>query len=315
MFDTIAYLAAGDGARIAYRFLPSREPTQAIAIISHGLAEHSGRYALLAEVLSASGFAVYAHDHRGHGATRAPGAPLGRFAAKGGVDRVVEDVRAMRDLAVSLHPGLPVLLFGHSMGGLIALSAATRFPTLFQALAVWNSNFSLGLSGTAARLLLKVERALKGSDVPSQIMPRATFEAWGKAVSGHQTLFDWLSRDRLEVEAYIADPLCGFAASVSLWLDVVAMATSAATPQALARLPKALPIHLTGGGEDPATDRARATRDLARRMGKAGLTNVTLKIHETMRHETLHELGAREAAEDFARWAAQVLKITRSGTE
>ena len=51
--------------------------------INHGLAEHAARYARFADFLAARGFHVYAHDHRGHGATKAPDAPLGRFADDG----------------------------------------------------------------------------------------------------------------------------------------------------------------------------------------------------------------------------------------
>ncbi|WP_027488016.1 alpha/beta fold hydrolase [Allorhizobium undicola] len=308
MFGSIAYLATGDGARLAYRFQPARGTPCGIALLSHGLAEHCARYADFAAILADAGFETYAHDHRGHGHTKAPGAPLGRFAHANGVNRVVEDLRAMRELAVSNHPGLPVLLFGHSMGGLIALSAATRFPDLFQALAVWNSNFDLGLPGHVGRLVLKIERALKGSDVPSEIMNRATFESWGKAIDGHKTLFDWLSRDEQEVAAYIADPLCGFPASISLWLDVMQLSLETATPQNLSRLARDMPVHLAGGGQDPATNKARATRNLAARLRKAGLHHVNLTIHDDMRHETLHERGAQQAAQAFALWAREAMK-------
>jgi hypothetical protein len=61
---------------------------------------------------------------------------------------------------------------------------------------------------------------LKGSDVPSLILPKATFVAWGRAIKGHRTPFDWLSHDPAQVDAYIADPLCGFDASVSMWRDI-----------------------------------------------------------------------------------------------
>ncbi len=192
-------------------------------MISHGLAEHSRRYHRFAEAMAASGYHVYAHDHRGHGETTADDAPLGRFARRNGVDDVISDIAAMHTVATGRHPGLPVILLGHSMGGLIALNAAADLPGRFAALAVWNSNFAVGLSGRAAQAILLAERMLKGSDVPSDMLPRLTFSAWGKSIPDHRTEFDWLSRDPAEVDAYIADPLCGFDASVSLWLDVFAL--------------------------------------------------------------------------------------------
>lgn len=314
MFKDLSFLANRDGARLAYRFEQAQSETRGIVLISHGLCEHSGRYLEFAKFLSKAGFHVYAHDHRGHGATTAADAPRGRFALKQGAQIVVEDMKSMYDLAKANHPGLPVLLFGHSMGGLIALATAIRFPDIFQALAIWNSNFSLGLSGHMARLVLKIERALKGSDVPSLILPKATFESWGRAIPNHKTLSDWLTRDQAEVEAYRADPLCSFSPSISMWLDVLSLAIETASDENLQKLPKTLPIQLTGGGEDPATDKGLATKDLAARLQKAGLQQVKLTLYPDMRHETLKEFGRESAMHDFARWAHASFPILNTTT-
>jgi alpha-beta hydrolase superfamily lysophospholipase len=307
MFNSTLYLGAVDGARLAYHYMPATPPARGIVLICHGLAEHSARYEGFAHALSVAGFHVYAHDHRGHGQTVAPNAQQGRFAMRGGLDKVISDVKAMRDFASDAHPDLPIALFGHSMGGLIALRTATDYPTSFHALAVWNSNFNAGVAGYIARMVLKIERALKGSDVPSLIMARSTFEAWGKSIPNHHTLFDWLSRDSSEVDKYIADPLCGFPISVSLWLDLMELSLNTATPNRLITLPKTLPIHLVGGGQDPATDKAAAMRWLAERMGQSGLSHLTLKIYGDMRHETLNEIGREQAVDDFTTWAKSVL--------
>jgi alpha-beta hydrolase superfamily lysophospholipase len=167
---------------------------------------------------------------------------------------------------------------------------------------VWNSNFNPGPAGRFAQAVLAVEKALKGSDVPSAILPRATFGAWGKSIPGHRTAFDWLSHDPKEVEAYIADPLCGFDASVSLWQDLFSLTFSGASPERLALLPKALPVYLVGGGQDPATNKGRELRWLARRMASSGMTQVTTTIYDDMRHETLNEIGRERATADFIAW-------------
>ena len=151
-----------------------------IVLVSHGLAEHAGRYGAFAYRLAADGFHVYAHDHRGHGRTSAPDAPLGRFAERDGHRVAVEDMLAVRQMAVGRHPGLPVIQFGHSMGGLLALAFAETHPDKIDALAVWNSNFHVGLAGRAAQVILRAERMLKGSDVPSGLLPRLTSSAWAK---------------------------------------------------------------------------------------------------------------------------------------
>lgn len=169
-------------------------------------------------------------------------------------------------------------------------------------IAVWNSNFAVGVAGRAAQAILLAERALKGSDVPSAMLPRLTFEAWGKSISGRRTAFDWLSRDPAEVDKYIADPLCGFDASVSLWLDVFTLTFRAPKKEHLDRLPKAMPIHLVGGGQDPATDRGKAIRSLSNHLKRHGFSRITTEIYQDARHETLNDLGADAAISAFAGW-------------
>ncbi|MDB5526387.1 MAG: lysophospholipase [Rhizobium sp.] len=306
-FEDATRLQSPTGAALILRHLPANGAAKAVVLIAHGLAEHSLRYQRFASFLASRGYHVYAHDHRGHGHTTAPGAEQGRFAAKDGALLVLDDVIAVRNFATTRHPDLPILLFGHSMGGLIAMATAQAHPLAFDALAVWNANLNPGLAGKAGVMLLKAERFFKGSDVPSFYGPKFTFETWAKSVPGARTPFDWLSRDGREVQAYIDDPLCGFSASVSMWLDVLKLAGDSGGKPALGRLPKALPVHLVGGGHDPATDRGMAMVWLAKRIRSLGMTEVTLTIHEEMRHETLNEIGHEDAMKAFAAWADGVV--------
>lgn len=306
MFAETQRLDSPTGATIAYHHSPARGDAHGILLISHGLAEHSRRYEAFAEAMAAHGFHVYAHDHRGHGETVAPDAPLGRFARRNGVEHVISDVLAMRELAATAHPGLPVILFGHSMGGLISLNAVVTHPDKFDAVTVWNSNFNPGLAGRAAQLILKTERMFKGSDVPSGPLPKLTFGTWAKSIQNRRTEFDWLSRVPEQVDKYIADPLCGFDASVSLWLDIFELSFRAPQKTYLDRLRHDMPIHLTGGGRDPATDNGKAISWLSNHLKSAGFSHITTTIHPDMRHETLNEIGADQAISDFADWCEKV---------
>ena len=297
------------GADLAVRHRPAEGQARGVIQINHGLAEHAARYARFASFLAARGFEVYAHDHRGHGATRAPDAIPGAFAGKDGADKVIADVAAVHALIGARHPGLPVVTFGHSMGGLIALNFAEAHPGASAALAVWNSNFNAGLAGRAGQAFLAIEAFFKGSDTPSAILPKLTFQAWAKAMPDRRTDFDWLSHDETEVDLYVADPLCGWDATVSMWRDVFALVYAGARAENLARLPKALPIHLLGGAEDPATDKGKAVAWLAGRMRAASLTNVTCEVLPETRHETLNEAGRDQSMEGFAAWLDRVLPV------
>jgi alpha-beta hydrolase superfamily lysophospholipase len=299
------------GATLRLYAAPITTGARAVVQINHGLAEHAARYARFAEFLNARGFYVYAHDHRGHGSTTAPDAPPRMFASEAGAAKVVLDVEAVHDHIANTHPGLPVISFGHSMGGLIALNHAMRFPQRAKALAVWNANFSAGLLGRVAQLILRFERARLGHDAASQILPKLTFQAWAKSVKNRKTDFDWLSRDEAEVAAYVADPLCGWDESVAMWQDVFALIFAGADDNNLRKLPKHLPVNLLGGGADPATDGGKAVTALAKRMRAIGMSDVNGRIDPDMRHESLNEINRQHVMEDFAAWALRAIDTAR----
>lgn len=281
---------------------------RAVVQINHGLAEHAARYARFADFLSERGYHVYAHDHRGHGATKAPDAPMGKFADVDGGAKVIADVEAIHDLIASEQPGLPVIVFGHSMGASVALNFVLRHSARIHAAAIWNGNFSQGLLGQLALGILRWERMRLGSDVPSRLLPRLTFQAWGKAVLNHKTLFDWLSRDESEVAKYIADPLCGWDASVSMWRDVVNMAQHGGKDGSFAGVRRDLFVNLIGGEKDPASDYGKAVGHLAKRMRGMGFSNLVSKGYAETRHESLNEVNRDIVMDDFATWADKVLK-------
>jgi len=300
-------LKSPTGADLAVRHLPAGGTARAVVQINHGLAEHAARYQRFARVLTAHGYHVYVHDHRGHGATRAPDSIPGAFASEDGAAKVIGDVAAIHTLIAERHPGLPVVTFGHSMGGLIALNFAETHPQASAALAVWNSNFNAGLAGRAGQAALRLEAFFKGSDTPSAILPKLTFQAWAKAMPDRRTDFDWLSRDPVEVDLYVVDPLSGWDATVSMWQDVFRLIYAGGDAANLAKLPKALPVHLIGGADDPATDGGEAVTWLAGEMEKAGMSDISVQILVDTRHETLNDINRDRSMTDFVSWLDKVL--------
>ena len=93
-----------------------------LAEIAHGMAEHSDRYERFAQALTDAGYAVYAHDHRGHKGTAGDHSDEGYFADKDGWATAVADMRAVTDRARAEQAGLPVFLIGHSMGSFLSRS-------------------------------------------------------------------------------------------------------------------------------------------------------------------------------------------------
>lgn len=305
-FDDKTMLASPTGASLR---LLSKVPAGAlrgVVQVNHGLAEHAARYARFADFLAERGFATYAHDHRGHGFTTAPGAPLGSFGPEPMAANVVADVLAVHDEIARRHPGTPVIAFGHSMGALIAMNFVLAHSTCIAGAAIWNGNFSAGLLGRLAQAVLAWERFRLGSDVPSRILPRLTFEAWAKQASDGRTQFDWLSRDLAEVDAYVADPLCGWNASVGMWKAVFDLVFAGADDRNFSTIRRDLPLNLVGGGADPESLKGKTVTALAVRLQRMGFSNLISTIYPETRHESLNEVNRDIIMADFAAWAETV---------
>ncbi|MCO6185615.1 alpha/beta fold hydrolase [Rhizobium sp. L1K21] len=306
MYIETNFLESPTGAKLAWHHEAAQGQARGVIMLSHGMAEHSKRYKPFAEFLAGRGYHTYGWDHRGHGETTAADAIRGQFAVKNGMQKVIADTIAMRNFAATNHPGLPIILFGHSMGAYIAFNMAIAHPEDFAGVAVWNNDFSSAKNMLPLKIVLAITAMFKGSDTPATLVNKLTFDAWGEKIPGHKTPFDWLSHDDMEVAAYIEDPLCGFACTVSLWRDLAAFIETGAKPANWSQIPKDKPFHLLGGGQDPASNYAFGTDWLCDKLKEAGFTKVTEVIFPEARHETLNDLDRDAAMKAFADWADQV---------
>lgn len=299
------------GAKLALFHLPAQKPSKTnpkkgpvkgIVHINPGMAEHAKRYERFANALSKAGYHVYAHDHRGHGETTAPDARLGIFAQRDGLARVVEDVEAVHAHIKAKHPKLPIAVLGHSMGSIIAQNFLIKNSTNVSAALLLNAGAEGGALLTVFRLIIKIAIALKGSDVPALLAERMTFADWNKKFAPNRTDFDWLSRDKKEVDKYISDPLCGFTVSNGLWRDVTDGIKIASSNENLKKIRHDLPLFLIGGANDPCTDNGKHMENLNKRLIATGHTNTKLSILSDTRHESLNETSRDETTVNIIKW-------------
>ena len=190
------------------RWLPAGA-AKAIVLLAHGMAEHGGRYARLGDALCGAGFGLYAHDQRGHGKTAERGTP-GYFADHDGWCAVVSDVATLQQHINQAHPGVPVFLLGHSMGSYVAQSYLLHHSASLHGAILSASNFQPPMLYRAASLIARFERWRQGPTGRSALIDWLSFGSFNKAFKPNRTRYDWLSRDPAEVDAYAADPLCGF---------------------------------------------------------------------------------------------------------
>ena len=300
-------LKAEDATPLFVRsFSPAKEP-RAVVQIAHGMAEHSARYARVAEALCEHGFAVYAMDHRGHGHTAQTPADLGFFAEQDGWLKVVGDQITLLEELKSRHPGLPVFLLGHSMGSYIARGVASRRGNELAGLLLSGTTHDRPLTYQASRVIAAAERTRLGNRGFSKVISRLTFESFNGRFPSPRTDNDWLSRDPAEVDKYENDPFCGFPCSTQLWLDVLGGLAEICTPEFVARIPKTLPIYVMAGEFDGVNSRLAGIRKLRRAFEAAALQSVTVRVYPGARHELFNEINRDEVTREMIAWLEQQL--------
>ena len=200
---------APDGTDIhVFKWLPESTVRGAVQI-AHGLAEHAGRYARLAEELTKAGFAVYADDHRGHGQTAKREQDVGIFTEHDGWARVLGDLHQLNGIVRKEQPGVPVIVMGHSMGSLFVQNLLFAHPDDADAAVFSGTSGKPPAIAKVGIYVAKIERARLGKRRPSTFLDGMGFGAFNKAFKPTRTAFDWLSRDAAEVDKYVADKRCG----------------------------------------------------------------------------------------------------------
>lgn len=291
---------ASDGKQLfVSRLLPRGTPRAAMLVV-HGLAEHSARYVRLAEALTAKHVAVYALDLRGHGQTAGPDA-LGYF--DGGLGRVVQDLDELIAFVKREHAGLPFVLFGHSMGSFFVQELMIARGSELHAAVLSGSTGKPNALASVGRYIARIERWRLGERGRSALLQSLGFDAFNKPFKASgPTNFEWLSRDRAEVDKYVADPFCGFEATTQLWIELLELLAGIARPERQASIPKQLPVYVFAGADDPASDRTKSLAQLIGAYKAAGLTDVTHRFYEGARHEMLNETNRDQVTAELLAW-------------
>jgi alpha-beta hydrolase superfamily lysophospholipase len=271
----------------AYRWDPEGDP-RGIVQVTHGMGEHALRYADLAHALNREGYVAYAQDHRGHGASATSGAELGAIGADGWTE-LVEDIDRFRQQVTEAHPGLPLVLLGHSMG-----SFAVQQDLLDHS----NDVTAAVLTGTAVLDLL--EPALNLDEPLDLTMFNAPF-------APARTEYDWLSRDEDQVDRYVADPLAGFGLDMAGGKQMFLAARQLADPERVGAMRKSLPLYIAVGEQDPVGGQLALVNALVARYEDAGLDDVTLTVYPGARHEIFNETNRHEVYADLIAWLEQEL--------
>jgi alpha-beta hydrolase superfamily lysophospholipase len=286
--ETLSYRSADGRQLVGYRWpADGGQASTGVVVLVHGMGEHLRRYDHVASALTAQGFEVYGHDHRGHGASLSRNHEPGKLGPNGWL-ALVDDLNLVIAQAKSDHPRLSVVMVAHSMGSFAAQQFLLDHGADVDAVA---------LTGTAALDLL--EPAL---DLSSDL----DLSAFNAPFAPARTDFDWLSRDESVVDAYLADPLCGFGIDAAALKDMFVAARRLADPDRVARMPRDLPVYVAVGSKDPVNAELTLLWALVDRYRSAGLRDVTVRVYDDGRHEILNEVNRAEVIDDLLQWLQRV---------
>ncbi|MFC5370726.1 alpha/beta fold hydrolase [Arcanobacterium bovis] len=299
-----------DGATLAFYHWPvsdasasaSPQPTpRAVVQISHGMAEYLQRYDALAKFLNTHGITVVGADHRGHGYSRSDSDTLGYFGDGATWDTVVDDLHSVRHYAQTIYPDLPYFFIGHSMGSLLLRSYLAKYADGLAGAAIIGTGLWPKGIGDAGFALARV----LGKTLPmreAKLLSTASFGPYNRGF-GHRTPFEWLSRDSREVDAYVADPLCGYTPP-NIFFTQILGALKAVNTDAAFELPAQVPLYIASGEVDPFGG-AQAVRTIARLYTRHGQRDIETHIYADARHEIFNELNKAEVFADLESWLSR----------
>ncbi|NKI19293.1 alpha/beta hydrolase [Spongiibacter sp. KMU-166] len=266
-------LSSADGTEIYWQSWQCPEPV-ACVLVSHGLGEHGGRYAPIAERLVQQGCNVFAIDHRGHGKSGGRRGLIDHFT------RCIDDVDLLVEQQL-IPAGRPVIVFGHSMGGAIATAYAIKHQQKLAALMLSGAALSADLVPGPMKLICAGLGKLAPRLPVLKIDPSA------------------VSRDPEQVALYANDPL-NLSGHVPVRTIAEMVATIAGLPSRFPQL--RLPMLVMHGSDDQLIP-ASASEYLFEHCGSE---DKTLKIYDGLYHEILNELpdDREQVMDDILEWVS-----------
>lgn len=281
-----------------------QEP-KAVLQVTHGMAEHLMRYDALATALNQHRIAVIGHDHLGHGASIHDG-PHGHFHDATIQHGLVQDLYQVTRWGKKLYPDLPFFVLGHSMGSFVLRNYLYDYGSAIDGAILvgtgqqprWLTRAGRG----AARVLSKVQ----GETHHSRLIDRLAFGNMNRKIKNKRTDKDWLATRAEEVDAYLADPLCGFLFTLSGYQELFSLILRAQQPELLENVPKELPLLFLSGKEDPVGEYGKGVMKAAQSYRAAGVHQVTVQLYENARHELLNETQKLSVFNDICKWMENI---------
>lgn len=277
-------------------------PVKGVVQIVHGVAEYIERYHDFACFLAENGYVAAGDDHLGHGYSVSHDGELGWFAEEDGWMTIVRDEKKIHDLLAELHPGVPMIILGHSMGSFMARTYLGLWPNDFELSILSGTGWQPALVCRAGLAMANNEIKAHGTRYRSQTLQNLAFGSYLKRIENPIGKNDWINRDEAEIRRYDADPLCGFTGTAGLMRDMMYGLSLICRDSHMEKMNKSMPVLFISGDADPVGNWGKGVKKTAARFRWLAMKDVTTKLYPGARHEVLSELNRREVWTDVLDW-------------
>ena len=296
------YPSADGETRIhALEWLPEGKPAATLQLC-HGMAEYIARYDEFASFLAENGFYVTGNDHLGHGQSVTSPDRLGYFSDPRGNECVIADIHALRQRTFTRYSGVQHFMLGHSMGSFLLRQYIELYGEGLSGAVIMGTGSQPPAVLSAGKAICRTAARFRGWTCRSGLMNRMAFGSYNKKFEPARTPSDWLSRNTASVDAYEADPLCGFVFTVNGYYHMFRGIEFAQKAENIAKIPRTLPLLVVSGAEDPVGGFGAGVKPVYEAYKAAGITDVQLKLYPSDRHEILNELDRTQVFADLLDW-------------
>ena len=294
----------------AVSWIPESEKPCCIVQIVHGMAEYVERYEEFAHFMVSRNVLVTGEDHLGHGKSIREDKNPGYFCEQDPATVVVRDVHRLKKLTQAKYPGVPYIIFGHSMGSFITRNYLCRYGSGIQGAVICGTGMQPGALIAVSKLIAQAQKLLQGDNHISHFINKCAFGSYNKRIENPRTSKDWLTKEEEIVDKYLKDSLCGFTFTVNGFRTMFELISGSCKAQNLKKIPKDLPVYIISGTEDPVGDYGRGVQAAYDSMEEVGMTNLSMKLYEGDRHELLNETDRDVVMEDIWNWLKNVINYT-----
>lgn len=283
------FLSSDGMTQVAYYFFAENiKKPRAIVQIAHGMQEHMLRYTDFARVLNEQNIVVCGNDHLGHGKTSTGAKTDGFFAERKGAEYVLKDLHHMTQIAKQNYVGVPLYLFGHSMGSFFARAYAGEYPNDIDGLILCGTSGKV--KGTHLGLaLLQCMKCFKGKKSHSKFADYLMTNSYFKYIPDPVYKMEWITSEEKALDKYLKDERCKIKFTVGAYYDMVNTLKKVNNPKFVKKYNKNLPILLMAGSQDPVGQYGKGVCQVYSMLENQNMQNLDLCLYANARHEPFNE--------------------------